>query len=296
MKQRIALFLTVLAVASCTSVTERQTATVSSSNASGAGAVTRYLAWYEGDLQTDYQVNRDLAGSKLAEVESKAPAFEDSDAYLEYLSLTDASGKHEVALKKIREYLMKYPEDRRGQFLLAVHYWRTNKRELTNYLFSQLEKDKTFPWKSLLFNNLGMMALQDKNRLLAIDYLQKAVKETPATAAPFVNLGALYLQSRSYVPAQPLFQRAVDLDADFEDAHVGLGIALEGQGKNEEAKKVYSDFIASHPTAMTVVYNQSVLLGNRLGQKEEAAQLMLRYIQRGGKETAKAQEIIQSWR
>lgn len=269
--------------------------TQSTQNNSNVG-VARYLAWYEGDLQSDYQVNREVAGSRLNELESKPPSMDDTDAYLEYLSLVDASGKHDVAGKKIKEFLIKNPDDKRGVFLLAVHYWRINKKELSSYFLAQLEKDAKFPWKSLLYNNLGMTALQDKNRLLAIDYFQKATKETPATAAPFVNLGALYLQSRSFGPAQPLFERARELDEDFEDASVGLGVALEGQSKFEEAAKVYSEYISAHPESMTVVYNQSVLLGNRLGRKEEASQMMLRYIQRGGKETAKAQEIIQSWR
>lgn len=290
---RYAIIVIVAAVvASCATSPTRST----SSTGEGGENVARFLAWYEGDYQTDYQVNRDIASDRLQDLEKSPPKIEDTDEYLEYLSLLDAAGKNDVAGKKIKEFLAKKPDDKRGVFLLAVHYWRTNKKELANFFFAQLEKEKDFAWKSLLFNNLGMMALQDKNRILAIDYFQKATKEGPATAAPFVNLGALYLQSRSYVAAQPLFEKARDLDPDFEDASVGLGVSLEGQGKFEEASKVYSSYTESHPTAMTIVYNQSVLLGNRLGKKEEAAQMMLRYIQRGGKETAKAQEIIQSWR
>ena len=293
MKKHLIAFSLSALVAGCNSMPSGPT--TQTSQGAGAG-VARYLAWYEGDLQTAYQVNREVAGSRLSELEAKQPSMEDTDAYLEYLSLIDAAGKHDIAGKKIKEFLVKNPEDKRGVFLLAVHYWRTNKKELSSYFLTQLEKDEKFPWKSLLLNNLGMMALQDKNRLLAIDYFQKATKEQPATAAPFVNLGALYLQSRSFGPAQPLFERARQLDEDFEDAHVGLGIALEGQGKFDEAAKVYSEYLSAHPEAMTVAYNQATLLGNRLGRKEEASQLMLRYIQRGGKETAKAQEIIQNWR
>lgn len=180
--------------------------------------------------------------------------------------------------------------------MLAVHYWRLNKKELTTYFFNQLEKDNTFPWKSLLFNNLGMLALQDKNRQLALSYFEKATKAEPQIPAPLVNLGSLYLQSRSYSVAEPLFAKASRMDNEFEDAALGWGISLEGQGKFEEAHKVYSQFMENTPSALSVVYNDSVLLGNRLNRKEEASQQMLRYIQRGGKETAKAQEIIQNWR
>jgi tetratricopeptide (TPR) repeat protein len=264
--------------------------------ASNGSEVARYLAWFEGDTQTDYQVNREVAQAKLSEIEKNPPAASSSESYLEYLSLLDASGKTTEAEKKIKAFLATNPDDKRGVFLLAVHYWRLNKKELTTYFFNQLEKDNTFPWKSLLFNNLGMLALQDKNRQLALSYFEKATKAEPQTPAPLVNLGSLYLQSRSYSVAEPLFAKASRMDNEFEDAALGWGISLEGQGKFEEAHKVYSQFMENTPSALSVVYNDSVLLGNRLNRKEEASQQMLRYIQRGGKETAKAQEIIQNWR
>ena len=250
-----------------------------------------------GDLESaiEYRVDRDIASSKATELEGKVSPS-DPDKYLEYLSLLDSSGKTAEAEKKIKAFLSENPNDKRPVFLLAVHYWRIQKKELASYFFNQLEKEATFPWKSLLYNNLGMIALQEKNRNQALSYFEKATKSSPETAAPFVNLGSLYLQSRSYVPAEAAFTKARSLDDDFEDATLGLAVALEGQGKFEEAHKIYSNYMNQHPNALNMVYNDSVLLGNRLSRKEEAAQQMLRYIQRGGKETARAQEVIQSWR
>lgn len=256
----------------------------------------RYLAWLEGDYQTGYEANREVAASRLAELESKPPPETDAEAYLEYISVLDAAGRHTDVEKKLKTYLTKFPDEKRAVFLLAVHYWRVNKKELTSFFFNQLEKDADFPWKALLYNNQGMIALQEKNRVQAIGYFEKATKEKPATAAPLVNLGALYLQSRSYAAAEGLFRKAIDLDESFEDAALGLGASLEGQGKFEQAHQVYADYMNRESSSLSVVYNDAVLLGNRLSRKADAAQMMLRYIQRGGKETAKAQEILQSWR
>ncbi len=261
-----------------------------------SGGVARYLAWYDGDYQTDYKADRAVADSRLAQLEASPPKVDDEDTYLEYISLLDADGRYPDALQKIRAFLDANPNDKRAVFLLAVHYWRVQKKELAQYFFAQLEKDDKFPWRSLLLNDLGMIALQDHNRPKAIDYFEKATKASPATAAPFVNLGALYLQSHSWSAAEPMFVKARGLDEDFEDASLGLGVALEGQGKFDEANQVYSAFMSGHPGSHSVLYNDAMLLGNRLNRKEEAAQLMLRYVQSGGKETAKAQEIIQSWR
>lgn len=258
--------------------------------------VARYLAWMDGDYQSNYEANREIAASRLEELEAKPPAATDKEAYLEYLSLLGTAGKSADAEKKIKAFLAENPNEKRAVFILAVQYWRNGKKELAGYFFNQLEKEASFPWKSLLYNNLGMIALQEKNRQQAIGYFEKATKAGPSTPAPLVYLGALYLQSRSYAAAEPLFERARSIDPDMEDAAIGLGIALEGQGKVDEANGVYQGFMSAHPQALSVLYNTATLLGNRLGRKEDAAQLMLRYVQRGGKETAKAQEIIQSWR
>jgi len=280
-------------VAGCASTGQKK---VAGGGDTSPAPVFRYLAWYEGDFQNDYQINRDLAENRFQDLEKSPPAVTDTEAYLEYLSLMDAAGRHEEAAKRLKAYLVANPNEKRAVFVLAVHYWRVKKRGLAEYFFAQLEKDGSFPWKALLYNNLGMFALEDKNRALAIDYFEKAVKANPPIAAPLVNLGAVYLQSRSYAAAEPLFVKARDLDDEFEDATLGLGIALEGQGKFEEAHRVYSEFAGKNSNALSVVYNDAILLGNRLNKKAEAAEQMLRYIQRGGKETARAQENLRNWR
>lgn len=267
----------------------------STKTAQNGGVPARHLAWLEGDLQNDYEPDRKIAEEKLKKLEGKVEGA-DVDTQLEYLSVLDASGKTTEAEKKIKAFLAANPDNKRAVFLLGAHYLRTKKKELARFLFAQLEKDSSFSWKSLLYNNLGMLALQEKNRRGAMDYFEKAVKAEPPTAAPLVNLGALYLQSRSYEMAHPLFERAVSIDDEMEDAYLGLGASLEGLGKFEEAHRVYANALSKNSNALSALYNDSVILGNRLKRRAEAAEQMLRYIQRGGKETAKAHEIIQGWR
>ena len=42
-------------------------------------------------------------------------------------------------------------------------------------------------------------------------------------------------------------QQLDDAHDDFEDAVLGWGSALEGQGKFQDAHKIYADFISAHP-------------------------------------------------
>jgi len=256
----------------------------------------RYLAWLEGDYQSAYEPHRDVAAEKLHKFGGKVPDVADTEEYLKYLSLLDASGRTTEAGKLLKNYLGKHPNEKRAVFLLGVHYQRAKKKELAHYIFSTLEKDTKFAWRSLVLNNLGMMAFQEKNREKAIDLFEKATKSQPPTAAPHVNLGSLYLQSRSYADAEALFRKALDIDDEFEDAALGLGASLEGQAKFAEAHQVYASFLNDNPDGLSVLYSDAVILGNRLKQRDAAAEMMLRYIQRGGKETAKAHDIIQTWR
>jgi len=258
--------------------------------------LVRRLAWLEGGLQTDYESDRRVAGEALGKWEGKVPGPDDVDGRLDYLSTLSASGRHAEAASGLQGLLGTRPDEKRAVFLLAANALRAKRHELAKFLLGRLEKDAGFPWKSLVYNNLGMLALQEGNRQGALGYLEKAAKAEPRNAAPLVNLGALYLQSRAFGDAEALFSEAVQLDSGFEDAALGLGASLEGVGKFEDAHRVYSEHMAGNPEALSVAFNDSILLGNRLQRREDAAQQMLRYIQRGGKESARAHEIIQSWR
>ena len=260
------------------------------------GKTYEYTAWFDGDASADFDPYRKILSEKLDEVDSGTEESTNTEKYLEYLSLMDASGKKSDIESKIKSFPSKNPEEKRGLFLLGVHYMRNKKRELANHYFTLLEKDPNFIWKSLLFNNLGMLSLQEKDREKAMVYFEKAVASEPMIAAPRVNLGSLYLQSKSYTDAQSLFKKAIEIDGDFEDAVLGLGVCLEAQGKFDEAHKVYYEFAEAHPQSVNVLFNDAAILGKRLGKKEEASELMLRYIKRGGKESAKAHEMIQGWR
>jgi Tfp pilus assembly protein PilF len=259
------------------------------------GKPVEYSAWFEEESDSGLQAYRKILSEKVEEVENETDDASNVEKHLDYLANLDASGKKSNLEAKLKEFIAKNPNEKRGQFLLGVHYMRNKRKELAYHFFSNLEKDPKFSWKSLLFNNLGMMSLQDKDRDKAMGYFEKAIAAEPAIAAPRVNLGSLYLQSKSYNDALPLFKKAMELDPDFEEAYLGYGVCLEAQGKFEEAHQVYVDFSAGHSNSLSVLFNDATILGKYLGKKEEAAELMLRYIQRGGKDTGKAHELIQGW-
>jgi len=237
-----------------------------------------------------------LNETELKKASDSAPALDEKEAYLNYLNQLSARGKDPKLEGLIKQYLYRYPEEKKAVFLLGVEYLRAKKKELASYFFNQLEKDSQFEEKSWIQNNLGMLAWQEKNKYQAQDLFEKAVQDSPSTPYAHLNLGSLYLEGYGFKDSVPLFEKASEALPNNEDAALGWGLALEGTEKYDEARKVYQNFVSENPNATQVLFNYAILLGNRLKQREQAAQIMLRYIQRGGKESARAHEIIKSWR
>jgi len=222
--------------------------------------------------------------------------FEKPEDALETLVRRVSAGKAGQTQGLIKKYLIRYPEEKRAVFLLASEYLKQGKKDLAQYFLDQLEKDKAFPWTGLIDNNLGMLALQDKNRVQAIGFFEKATQQPPSHPSALINLGSLYLEGYGFKDALSLFEKAVELSPNNEDAVLGLGLSFEGVNEPEKAAKVYDQFISDNPNATQALFNYAVLLGNSLKRREQAAQIMLRYIQRGGKETGRAHEIMKTWR
>jgi len=185
-------------------------------------------------------------------------------------------------------------EDQR--FFLATQAREQRKNELSKYFLNLLQKDKESEEKSLVTNDLAMFALGEKNRLKAIALFEKAVREKPDHPSPRLNLGGLYIEGWGFQDALPLFEKAFELSPKSEDAALGLGVSLEGTGQYERARKHYESYLSSQPEAEAVLFNYAIILGNHLKDPVKASQVMLRYIQRGGKLSSRAHEIIKTWR
>jgi len=136
----------------------------------------------------------------------------------------------------------------------------------------------------------------EKNRLKAIALFEKAVESKPENPSAYLNLGGIYLEGWGFKDALPLFEKAHDEDPKNEAAVLGLGVSLEGMGQYEKARDLYEGYLSQFPEVEPVLFNYSIILGNHLKEPSKAAQVMLRYIQRGGKQASRAHEIIKTWR
>lgn len=76
----------------------------------------------------------------------------------------------------------------------------------------------------------GMKARQEGRLEAAIAEFKKVTELAPGLAAAFVNLGAVYVESKDYKDAAPALERALELNDGLIGAHQLLGYALLAQG------------------------------------------------------------------
>ena len=77
-------------------------------------------------------------------------------------------------------------------------------------------------------------------------YLEVLSRE-PRQVASLVNLGYLYLDTGRVPKARAVHRRALSVSPDNEAALFGLALALQREGKVEEASRMWHTFLGKHP-------------------------------------------------
>jgi tetratricopeptide (TPR) repeat protein len=100
-----------------------------------------------------------------------------------------------------------------------------------------LERD---PSSALTLNSIGrVFYLGKKDRTTAQEYYRRATIAEPDWIAPWVNLGALCIETRDYVSGEAALRRAIRLNDQKASPHNLLGQVLESQYRLCEALSEY---------------------------------------------------------
>lgn len=188
------------------------------------------------------------------------------DKYRQTGDKTLLNDRETGAIRKIRTALALDADSIGAYSLLALIYYSTAESDRSQLDLAELvckqAKDVNDKYPQI-YNTLGLIKLRKKNVTGALGEFRKAAELNPKYVEAQLNIGAITLSARDYASAEAAFKAALDakpgdLGQRF-DATMGMGVALRGQRRIDEAEKWYAKAKEVDPRSCAVAYNLGVL-------------------------------------
>lgn len=162
---------------------------------------------------------------------------------LERARLTNNKAGYDEAIGQLRRALALDAESMAAYQILASIYYTTAEADRSKLRLAQLvcdEAKKINPDYAPVYNTLGLIKLRSKDVTGALTEFRKAASLDPGLTEAQLNIGAISLSARSYKQAEEAFQAVLKKVPNHFDATVGMGVALRGQRKPDEAETWYN--------------------------------------------------------
>lgn len=200
--------------------------------------------------------------------------------------LSDAIAEAKAALKFNSNNLALYNN-------LGLAYYDQGDLELAKFVFRKgidgVPGGSSDAW---LHTNLGRIYLQEGDTASARYYLEKAVEYDDTSIPALVYLGQLYMDDRNYPDAIPLLEKAHAADPSNHGVMMNLGVAYRGVERFDDAARMYGMALAEDPEDPAPQFNLAILYGDYQKDYERAIELLRRYVDASGDESAAASEYI----
>ena len=122
---------------------------------------------------------------------------------------------------------------------------------------------------------LGVIASQVGKQGIAVEYIRRAIRLKGNVAGFHVNLGNALKEQGKLDEAVACYRRALELKPDHAGAHGNLGSALEEIGDLQGAEESFRAALRHDSRFAFAHYKLAELLGDRLPEKDVAAQRRL---------------------
>ncbi|MCE2439232.1 MAG: GWxTD domain-containing protein [Candidatus Latescibacteria bacterium] len=130
-------------------------------------------------------------------------------------------------------------------------------------------------------NGLGLAYITSKQGFRRAEtYFRRALRANPDMAEAQYHLAGVYLETRKR-RAREAFERVIDIDAGYPDAHYQVGLLLEDDGKRHEAISAYQQEMKVNP-AHPHAGIRMARLWLSLGRSEEAVDTLAGLLKSGG--------------
>ena len=171
---------------------------------------------------------------------------------------TNNKAGYDEAIGSIRRALALDAESMAAYQLLAQVYYHTAESDRAKLKLAQLvcdEAKKIDQNYAPIYNTLGLIKLRSKDVTGALTEFRKAVSIDPGLTEAQLNVAAISLSSRNYKQAEDAFQAVLKKLPNHVEATIGMGVALRGQRKNDEAESWYKKVLQIDAKYCGALYN-----------------------------------------
>lgn len=170
--------------------------------------------------------------------------------------------------------------------LLYMEGWEKNKSRLDVAKLLLEEGKKRKDNYAPLYNAWGLLYLHRQDVSRALEQFRRAVELDPSFTEARMNVAQLVLSFRKYDEAEQQFRAVLDQKGISKevryDATVGLGVALRGQKKIDEAAAMYEAAMKLMPERGDAYYNMGVLWKDYKTNEPDAKSNKAAYIRAKG--------------
>jgi tetratricopeptide (TPR) repeat protein len=197
--------------------------------------------------------------------------------------------KYDNAEETARNVLRMDIKNKEAKKVLAQVALRRNNPEMASILLNSIDAEKSKD--SQLINLLGMVALKENKKALAMDYFRRALKMNPGDVAVRMNMGVLLVEHRQLNEAAIQFERVLRLMPDHADAKLHLAIIKSTKGKDAEALAVYEDILDGDSNNPLALYNMAVIQ-RKGGEYEDSLGKLKKYLKTNHARTTDNTEVF----
>ena len=150
---------------------------------------------------------------------------------------------------------------------LAQRHHAVGELEEAKGIYLKILRDA--PNHPIALHLMGVIAYQNRENDVALDFIKKALIIKPDYAEAHNNLGVIFKELKEIDKAITCYKRALTINNDYAEAHYNLGVVLKEMGKLGEAITSYKRALEHKPDYAEALYNLGNAL-NECGELEEA--------------------------
>ena len=231
----------------------------------------------------------DSSGAEVAEAplvddgaEPDVPSLKEGSAENEqsskldkkYSSLAQAlrMGKSKLVTEQAAKILGANSNDPVALNALALVYIKRGQTGAAKLLLNRaFEKN---PPNAALFNNLGVVLMQEDDLPGAIANFKKALKQNPAHQQALGNLGSVYMKGGDVTRALPLLEQSYKANRNNAGIANNYAVALRQSGDLAGASKLYEDLIKANSKDVAAHMNLAILFIDFMNKPKDGLTLV----------------------